>query len=104
MGESLIDPDTGREFRLHMPDRSANQDDLVLILNLHGGRSFGRWQDGYFPAYRLANRFGLVVATPTLSKAQLTTGPVPESEDRHLHNIVDMAVNRFGRERLRSFW
>jgi hypothetical protein len=87
-----------------MPDQMAEHHDLVFVLNVHGGGSFARWQDGYFPAYRLVNQFGLVVATPTMSKRQLTTGPVPESDDRHLHNIIDIVLDSCGRERLGSFW
>ena len=37
-----------------------------------------------------------------MSKRQLTTGPVPEGADRHLHNIVDIVLDRFGPERFTS--
>ena len=50
MGEALTDPETGRGFRLHLPDQAGNRRDLVLLLNLHGKGSFPRWQDDYFPA------------------------------------------------------
>jgi hypothetical protein len=104
MGESLKDPRTGRGFRLHLPDQAEHRRSLVLVLNLHGKGSFPRWQDDYFPAYCLANQYGLVVATPEMGKEQLTTGPVPAGADRHLHNIVDALLDRFGPGRFSSFW
>lgn len=104
MRELTRDPGTAREFYLHFPDDVLRHDHLMLVLNLHGARSSARWQDGYFPACRIVDKYRLVVATPALTKAQLTSVQVADAEDELLRNIVETVLRRFGWERIASFW
>ena len=52
MGSTVvIDENTGRKFYLDDPDDMKPGEQLVFLLNLHGGGSVGAWQRLYFPAF-----------------------------------------------------
>jgi len=99
--ESVIDETTGRKFSLDVPDDTGRP--LTFLLNLHGGGSFGAWQHRYFPAHDYADAHGLVVATPTAATADPFRHWVPEADDEHLRNVVNLVADRFG-DGLRSCW
>ena len=100
MRESPVDVKTDRKFFLDLPDDLSDTEEVTFILNLHGGGSSGPWQRKYFPACDFVDQYRLVVATPT-APAQAW---VPETDDEHLQNVVSYVFDRFGKERIRSFW
>jgi hypothetical protein len=100
MRESPVDVATDRKFYLDLPEDLSPQEDVTFILNLHGGGSSGAWQRKYFPAADFVDQYRLVVATPT-APAQAW---VPETDDDHLQNVVSHVFDRFGSDRIRSFW
>ncbi len=102
--EKMTDPGTGREFYLDSPDELGPDEEVTFLLNLHGGGSFGAWQRLYFPAFELADAHRLVVATPTAATSEPVRRWVEEADDQHLQNVVDLVFDRFGPERVRSFW
>jgi pimeloyl-ACP methyl ester carboxylesterase len=102
--ESVVDEKTGRKFYLAHPGQPGSDDHLTFLLNLHGGGSFGAWQRLYFPAKDYVDRYGLVVATPTAATAEPLRRWMPEADDEHLRNIVQIVFERFGLDRVVSFW
>lgn len=100
MRESPLDTKTDRKFVLDYPDDLRPHEGLTFILNLHGAGSSGVWQRQYFPACDFVEQYRLVVATPT-APAQVW---VAENDDDHLENVVNAVFDRFGAERIRSFW
>jgi pimeloyl-ACP methyl ester carboxylesterase len=100
--ESIIDEHTGRKFYLDAPDDVGRP--LTFLLNLHGGGSFGAWQRLYFPAHDYADAHAVVVATPTAATAEPSRRWIGEADDEHLHNVVNLVVDRFGPDRIASFW
>jgi hypothetical protein len=99
-----VDEITGRKFTLDEPDDIKSGEGLTFILNLHGGGSVGMWQHEYFPAYRLVDKYRLIVATPSAATREPSRHWVAEADDEHLQNIVNYVVARYGRQNVRSFW
>ena len=101
---SAVDEKTGRKFYLDDPDDLRPGEPVTFILNLHGGGSVGAWQRGYFPAADYKNQYRLVVATPSAATKEPARRWVGEADDEHLHNIVNLVVDKYGRENIRAFW
>src|SRR5687768_16693292 len=100
MRESPVDVKTDRKFYLDLPEDLTDDEEVTFILNLHGGSSSGAWQRKYFPACDFVEAYRLVVASPTAP----TQAWVPETDDAHLEHVVDYVFERFGVDRIRSFW
>jgi hypothetical protein len=101
---NAVDPKTGRKFFLDYPCDLKPGEKVNFVLNIHGGGSFATWQRHYFPAFKYKEKYRLVVATPTAATAapiRMWTGP---ADDQHLQNIVDLVVEQFGRDNIKSFW
>ncbi len=99
-----LDEGTNRKFFLDSPDDLQSSEQLIFLLNLHGGGSHGTWQHKYFPAHEYCNEHRLVVATPSAETREPTRRWVAEADDGHLQNIVERVLTRFGKERIRAFW
>jgi pimeloyl-ACP methyl ester carboxylesterase len=99
--ESVVDEKSGRKFYLAFPDALAPGEQITFILNLHGGGSFGAWQRLYFPAQDYVDDYRLVVATPTAATAEPMRIWLPEADDEHLRNLVEIVFERFS---VASFW
>lgn len=101
---NAVEPNSGREFYLDYPCDLKEGEKVNLILNIHGGGSFATWQRHYFPALDYKEKYRLVVITPTAKTEEpirMWTGP---ADDEFLHDVVDLVVDQFGRENIRSFW
>lgn len=99
-----VDEKTGRKFWLDDPDDLRAGDELVFLLNLHGGGSVGPWQRLYFPAHDLKDRYRLVVATPSAATKQPIRHWVGEADDEHLRNIVEYVFAKYQTAGIRAFW
>jgi hypothetical protein len=97
---NAVDPKTGRKFFLDYPCDLKRDEKVTFVLNLHGGGSIGNWQRHYFPIMDLKEKYRLVVATPS----GVVRAWVPENDDAHLHNIVDLVYEQFGKENIKAFW
>jgi poly(3-hydroxybutyrate) depolymerase len=64
MEETVVEPRTRRPFRLDVPDDLQEDDDVTLLLCLHGGGLSAAFQRCFFPAHDLCEKYRLVVATP----------------------------------------
>jgi hypothetical protein len=58
---SAVDEQSGRKFYLEDPDELGAEEEVVFLLNLHGGGSVGRRQQAYFPAVDYKEAYRLVV-------------------------------------------
>jgi len=101
---SAVDEKTGRKFYLDDPDDLRPGEPLTFILNLHGGGSVGAWQRLYFPACDYANKYRLVIATPSAATKEPARRWVGEADDAHLRNIVEHVFARYGTGNIRAFW
>ena len=99
---TAVDEKTGRKFYVDEPDDLADQEPVTFILSLHGGGSVGAWQRLYFPAFDYADRYRLVIATPSAATKVPARRWVGEADDEHLRNIVRFMFDRYGA--VRSFW
>ena len=101
---NAVEPKTGRTFFLDYPcDLKANEE-LVFVLSLHGAGSIGNWQRHYFPIVDLKDKYRLIVATPTAATSEPTRRWVAEADDVFLQNVVDFIYEKFGANRIKSFW
>lgn len=106
-----VDPATGRKFFLDFPCDLKPGEPIIFILNLHGGGSLGNWQRHYFPIVDFKQSHRLVIATPTAA-TQRPFAPgappvrvwIPEEDDEHLTNIVNLVVGELGANAIRAFW
>ena len=101
---TAVDERTGRKFYLDEPDDLGAGDEVVFLLNLHGGGSVGHWQHEYFPAYDFKERYRLVIATPSAATKEPSRRWVAEADDDHLRNVVETVFERYGASRIRAFW
>lgn len=101
---SAVDEQTGRKFYLDDPDGLGPDEEVVFLLNLHGGGSVGHWQRRYFPVVDYKEAYRLVVATPSAATKEPSRRWVGEADDEHLQNIVNFVFEKYGLERIRAFW
>ncbi len=105
MGSTVaVDEETGRKFYLDDPDDLKPGEDVIFILNLHGGGSVGAWQRAYFPAVDFKEKYRLVVATPSAATKEPSRRWVGEADDTHLHNISRQVFAKYGKEYIKAFW
>ena len=57
-----------------------------------------------FPAHDYKEQFRLVVATPSAATREPSRHWVAEADDEHLQNIVNLVVEKYGADNIRSFW
>ena len=101
---TAVDERTGRKFFLDDPEDLAPSEQVVFLLNLHGGSSHGTWQRAYFPAHDYRDRYRLVTAAPSAATREPFSRWKSAADDAHLEGIVEHVVARYGRDRLRAFW
>jgi pimeloyl-ACP methyl ester carboxylesterase len=101
---SAVDEKTGRKFYLDDPDDLKPGEQVVFLLNLHGGGSVGAWQRLYFPAFDYKEKYRLVVATPSCATKEPMRHWVGEADDEHLQNIVEYIFATYGKDKIKSFW
>jgi poly(3-hydroxybutyrate) depolymerase len=97
---NATDPGTGRNFFLDYPCDLQPGEPVTLILNLHGGGSIGNWQRHYFPAMDLKEDYRLVIASPS----GVVRAWMPDNDDEHLRNIIELVYEQFGADNIAAFW
>jgi hypothetical protein len=97
---AVTEPKTGRKLFLDYPCDLRQGEDVVFILSIHGGGSYGNWHRHYFPAFDIKDKYRLVIATPNSPGGNWRA----ENDDQYLRNIVDMVMADIGRENIKSFW
>jgi len=101
---SAVDAKTGRSFFLEQPEDLGPDEPVTFLLNLHGGGSHGIWQRLYFPAFTLAQKHRLVIATPSAATREPIAMWAPDADDAHLQNVVEHVLALFGPRRIATFW
>jgi hypothetical protein len=101
---SALDSKTGRKFYLDDPDDLKPGEEVIFLLNLHGGGSVGSWQRAYFPAVDYKEKYRLVIATPSAATKEPARRWVGEADDEHLRNIVDYVFEKYGPKNIKAFW
>ncbi len=91
---------TGRNFFLDYPCDLSPGENVVFVLNLHGGGSIGNWERHYFPIMDFTDKYRLIVATPS----GVVRAWMPENDDEHLKNIVSYVYDRFDDVNISAFW
>jgi pimeloyl-ACP methyl ester carboxylesterase len=99
-----VEATSGRKFYLDRPDDLRADEPVTLILNLHGGGSVGAWQRAYFPAQDYADRYRLVIATPSAATKEPARRWVGEADDAHLRAIVRQVLDQLGPRSVEAFW
>lgn len=100
----VVDPKLKRKCFLDEPDDLKADERFLFILNLHGGGSHGTWQHLYFPAQDYKEKYRLVVVTPSAATKEPMRHWAAEADDEHLKNMVEFVFDRYGRDRIKSFW
>lgn len=108
---NATEPKSGRKFFLEYPCDLKAGEQVTLVLNLHGGGSSGSWQRLYFPAGDYAQKYRVVIATPTSAGgAPLpNNGPtvsmwIENNDDQYLRDLSDLLIDSFGKSNIKSFW
>jgi pimeloyl-ACP methyl ester carboxylesterase len=99
-----VDDKTGRKFYLDAADDLQPGEQVLFLLNLHGGGSVGAWQRLYFPAFDYKERYRLVIATPSAATKEPMRRWVAEADDDHLRNIVEFVFEKYGIENIGAIW
>jgi len=101
---NAAEPKSGRQFILQYPCDLKENEKVVLILNIHGAGSSSSYQHRYFPAGDYAQKYRLVVATPTAAAAMPGRTWRAEADDQFLHDLTDLMFREFGKQNIKSFW
>lgn len=91
---------TGRNYFLDYACDLKKGEDVIFVLNLHGGGSIGNWQRHYFPLMDLKDKHRLIIASPS----GVVRAWVPENDDEHLKNIVNHVYDKFRDVNIKGFW
>src|SRR5262245_26801972 len=67
--DNAVEPKSGRKFVLQYPCDLKKNEKVTLVLNIHGFGSSSQYQHRYFPAGDYAQKYRLVVVTPTAAAA-----------------------------------
>jgi pimeloyl-ACP methyl ester carboxylesterase len=102
--DTIVEERSGRKCYLDFPDDLAEGEEVTFLLNLHGGGSVGAWQREYFPAYDYADRYRLVIATPSAKTVEPTRHWDKDADDEYLQALVELVFARFGLNSVRAFW
>lgn len=97
---NVTDALTGRNYFLDYPCDLQQGEDVMFVLNLHGGGSIGNWQRHYFPIMDFKDKYRIIVATPS----GVVRAWVPDNDDTHLENIVNSVYQKFSAVNIKSFW
>jgi len=107
---SAVEPKTGRHFFLDYPCDLKPGEKVTFILSLHGAGSIGNWHRHYFPLIDYAQKYRLVIATPTSSVVPNSNPPShvwnAGADDTYLQNIVDLVYAQAKEKniRIKAFW
>ena len=94
---NAVEPKSGRQFILQYPCDLKENEQVVLILNIHGAGSSANYQHRYFPAGDYAQKYRLVVATPTAAAAMPGRTWRAEADDQFLRDLTDLMFREFGK-------
>ena len=95
----VVEMQSRRTYFLDYPCDLKPDEQVTVVLSLHGGGSYGNWQRHYFPILDYKEKYRLVIATPN-SPTRVWT----EADDDYLRNIVDSIIEQIGRRNIRAFW
>ena len=96
---AVVEMKTRRTYFLDYPCDLRADEKVTVVLNLHGGGSYGNWTRHYFPLLDFKDKYRLVVATPNSP-----TRVWSEADDEYLKNIVTSVYEQLGKERVKAFW
>src|SRR6185436_15292140 len=102
--DNAVEPKSGRKFILQYPCDLKKNEKVTLILNIHGAGASSSYQHRYFPAGDYAQKYRLVVATPTAAAAMPGRTWRAEADDQFLHDLTDLMFSEFGKKNIKSFW
>lgn len=108
---NATEPKSGRAFFLDYPCDLKPNEQVTVILSLHGAGSIGNWQRHYFPAMDYKEKHRLVIATPTAATTGTITAGAREvrmwaaaADDEYLRNLTEYVLDQVGRRNVKSFW
>ncbi len=93
----VIEPKSGRSYFLDYPCDLKQGEKVTVILDLHGGGSYGNWQRNYFPLLDYVKKYRLVVAAPN-------TRAWSASDDAYLQNIATSIIDQVAAKNVKAFW
>jgi pimeloyl-ACP methyl ester carboxylesterase len=102
--ETIVDQKTGRKCYLDLPSDYSPGEEVMFILNLHGGGSVGAWQREYFPAYDYRDAYRLVIATPSAATKEPMRHWTAKADDDYLVDLAESVVGRLATAKIRAFW
>lgn len=99
----VVEMKTRRPYFLDYPCDLKSGEQVIFILSLHGGGSYGNWQRNYFPIMDFKNKYRLVIATPNAPTRQWD---MAGADDEYLKNIVDFVLAELAKNnvQVKSFW
>ncbi len=105
IGDRVINPGpvvemkTRRTYFLDYPCDLKKDEKVTVVLSLHGAGSYANWQRHYFPIMDYADKYRLVIATPSSP-----TRAWSQVDDEYLQNIVESVVSQIGKSNVKAFW
>ena len=95
----VVEMKTRRTYFLDYPCDLKQGEKVTFILSLHGAGSYANWQRHYFPILDYADKYRLVIATPSSP-----THVWSSADDEYLQNIVESVTGQIDKENIKAFW
>jgi hypothetical protein len=95
----VVEMKSRRTYFLDYPCDLKQGEKVTFILSLHGAGSYANWQRHYFPILDYADKYRLVIATPSSP-----THVWSAADDEYLQNIVESVAGQIGKENIKAFW
>jgi len=95
----VVEMKSRRTYFLDYPCDLKQGEKVTFILSLHGAGSYANWQRHYFPILDYADKYRLVIATPSSP-----THVWSPADDEYLQNIVESVAGQIGKENIKAFW
>jgi len=96
----VVEAESGRRYFLDYPCDLKPDEDVTVVLSLHGAGSYGNWQRHYFPLADYVDKYRLVVITPNAPPQRWTA----EADDAYLQRLVETTLDEVGRKNVKAFW
>ncbi len=95
----VVEMKSRRTYFLDYPCDLKQGEKVTFILSLHGAGSYANWQRHYFPILDYADKYRLVIATPSSP-----THVWSAADDEYLQSVVEWVVSQIGKENVKAFW
>jgi pimeloyl-ACP methyl ester carboxylesterase len=99
----VVEMKTRRQYFLDYPCDLKAGEQVLLVMSLHGGGSYGNWHRNYFPIMDYKEKYRIVIITPNTPTRMWD---MAGADDEYLQNTVNFVLDQLSSNKVqvKSFW